>query len=128
MIAMSKTRIALALVICFTMIFGGMSGTALADNHDQPVDEIVCDGDEPAEGAGILAFIISLLVYAAIVGAILAALVSLVTGFIGGSVGGVGTIVGNMKSVVGVVIIIYLIVLFAEPLFGFNIGCLFPFV
>jgi len=118
----------LALVICFSMIFGGMAGTAMAQNNE-PVDEIVCDGDEPAEGAGILAFIISLLVYAAIVAAVLAALVSLVTGFLdGGQAQGVGTIVDNMKSVVGVVIIIYLIVLFAEPLFGFNVGCLFPFV
>jgi len=110
------------------MIFGGMAGTAMADSHDQSVDEIVCNGDEPAEGAGILAFIISLLVYAAIIAAILAALVSLVTGFFGDSVNGVSNIVGNMKAVVGVIIVIYLIVLFAEPLFGFNIGCLFPFV
>jgi len=122
------------------MLFGGIAGTVAAqDNNDdggssdQSVDEIVCPDGEPAEGAQILAFIISLLVYGSIVAAIVGALAALLTNMkgldgTGSADGGLSALSENFKAVVGVVVGIYLIVLFSGPLFGFDISCLFPFI
>ena len=131
-------RTGLIFVLIIGMLFGGIAGTVAAqddDNSDssgqQSPDEIVCPGGSTAEGAQILAFIISLLVYGAILAAIIGALFELIKGMTGvgeSGDGGVSALSSNIKAVVAVVIGIYLIVLFSEPLFQFDISCLFPFI